>query len=73
MDIRLRNQWTETEYKQHLALAGLKVIRYKSLQPHVLNAWLPAAVTRHLDYVLVAVQVDPRPKPSLNPKLNPKP
>lgn len=62
MDIRLRNQWTAKEYRQQLAIAGLKVICFESLQPHVLDNWLPTAITRHLDYVLVHVQLAPRPR-----------
>ena len=62
MDVRLRNQWTAKEYRQQLAIAGLKVVCFESLQPHVLDNWLPTAITRHLDYVLVHVQLAPRPR-----------
>jgi len=64
MGIPCENQWTEAEYRDHLKEAGYSSVNIVSLEPHVLNAWFPSWMCRHLDYVLVsATRKALRPRP----------
>jgi len=55
--IRAGNRWTAAEYGRRLARAGLAMTRCESLEPFVLGPWLPRALCRHLDYVVVRAEV----------------
>lgn len=55
MDIRPENLWSSSKYKKALALYGFELVAFRSLQPYVLDKWLPRALTRYLDYVHVRV------------------
>lgn len=54
LGIRPANQWLEQDYSRRLATAGFELTALRSLEPHVIGHWFPAAITRHLDYVLVS-------------------
>lgn len=64
MNVRLGNQWTKEEYYKRLSAAGLEIVRFVSLEPHVMagSGLLPTNILQHLDYVvLVAEMVVTRP------------
>jgi len=58
MNIRVANQWTKEEYANRLSAAGFNVIKFQSLEPHVLAGCglLPTVLRRHLDYVIVVAE-----------------
>lgn len=48
------NHWTQSEYTQRLEAAGFEVVKFESLEPHVLHNWFPRVLTQHLDYTVVS-------------------
>uniref|UniRef100_A0A7S1AS70 Methyltransferase type 11 domain-containing protein n=1 Tax=Noctiluca scintillans TaxID=2966 RepID=A0A7S1AS70_NOCSC len=55
------NHWTDAEYRERLAAAGLQLKSSKSLEPFVLAMWLPRVLCQYLDYVVVTATVESKP------------
>mmetsp|Transcript_13745 Transcript_13745/g.35588 ORF Transcript_13745/g.35588 Transcript_13745/m.35588 type:complete len:911 (+) Transcript_13745:68-2800(+) len=61
MNIPWANHWTKAEYEKRLVAQGFELGTWESLEPHVLVHWLPAALCRHLDYVLISATLKKPP------------
>ncbi len=69
MNIPLVNQWSRAEYAGKLLACGLELKKMRSLEPHVLEKWMPSFITKHVNYVVVvATPVQPEGAPSPNAK-----
>ena len=53
MNIPLVNQWSRSEYAGKLLACGLELKKMRSLEPNVLEKWMPKFITKHVNYVVV--------------------
>eukprot|EP00928_Gymnodinium_smaydae_P036687 TRINITY_DN25607_c0_g4_i1.p1 TRINITY_DN25607_c0_g4~~TRINITY_DN25607_c0_g4_i1.p1 ORF type:complete len:919 (+),score=80.64 TRINITY_DN25607_c0_g4_i1:89-2845(+) len=60
MDIRPANHWSASAYSTKLSESGFHMKSLTSLEPYVMQGggWLPAALLRYLDYVLIVAELE---------------